>query len=65
MFTLEYRRKAEDIFLEEKTHYHFQVFHGVSHGFAVRGDMDEEMQRWAKEECARGFAGWFNRFRDL
>jgi dienelactone hydrolase len=37
-FGLESRRRAEDIMLAAKATYHFQVFSGVSHGFASRGD---------------------------
>ncbi|KDQ51147.1 hypothetical protein JAAARDRAFT_41412 [Jaapia argillacea MUCL 33604] len=56
------RRIAEDILVEKKATYHFQVFSGVSHGFAIRGDPNIENQRWAKEESARGIVGWFDRF---
>lgn len=37
-FPTESRRKAEDILVEVKTPYHIQVFGGVEHGFAVRGN---------------------------
>jgi dienelactone hydrolase len=37
-FDLEFRRRAEDILLATKATYHFQVFSGVSHGFASRGN---------------------------
>ncbi|KAG1742669.1 dienelactone hydrolase [Suillus paluster] len=56
------RRRAEDIMVARKCTYYFQVFSGVQHGFAVRGDPDVPTERWAKEESARGIVGWFDRF---
>lgn len=38
-FPIEARRRAEDILVEGKKVYHIQVFGGVEHGFAVRGDL--------------------------
>lgn len=61
-FPAESRHKAEEILVEKKASYHFQLFSGVSHGFAVRGDPDDENERWAKETSAWGIIGWFNRF---
>ncbi|TFK63056.1 alpha/beta-hydrolase [Pluteus cervinus] len=61
-FPAESRRRAEDLLIEAKAQYHIQVFAGVSHGFAVRGNPDNENERWAKEESARSIIGWFNRF---
>ncbi|KAF5339943.1 hypothetical protein D9758_016765 [Tetrapyrgos nigripes] len=61
-FPLESRRRAEDILVEVKAKYYVQVFSGVKHGFAVRGDPEVGDERWAKEESARGILVWFNRF---
>ena len=44
-FPLEARRRAEDILIRNKSSYYFQVFSGVSHGFAVRGDPNIPDQR--------------------
>lgn len=41
------RRKALDILQREKKKYHVQLFHGVAHGFAVRGDPADPYQRMA------------------
>ncbi|KAF7360779.1 hypothetical protein MVEN_00809900 [Mycena venus] len=49
-FPTEFRRRAEDILVEKKAQYHIQMFSGVEHGFAVRGDMEKPDTRWAKEE---------------
>jgi len=56
------RHLAEKILAENKRHYHFQLFSGVEHGFACRGDPKDENQRWAKEESANAILRWFERF---
>ncbi|KNZ77284.1 Protein AIM2 [Termitomyces sp. J132] len=61
-FPLESRRRAEDLLVEAKASYHISVFSGVSHGFAVRCDLEIENERWAKEEAARQTVDWFTRF---
>ncbi|KAJ6510712.1 Alpha/Beta hydrolase protein [Mycena sanguinolenta] len=61
-FPTDLRRRAEDILVENKAQYQIQVFSGVQHGFAVRGDPQNPDARWAKEESARGIIGWFTRF---
>lgn len=37
-FQIEARRRAEDMLVEQKATYTIQVFGGVKHGFALRGD---------------------------
>lgn len=44
-FPLTARRRAEDILVAAKSTYHIQVFSGVAHGFAVRGDPNIETER--------------------
>ncbi|EJU04036.1 Pkinase-domain-containing protein [Dacryopinax primogenitus] len=61
-FPPESRHKAEAILAEGKKIYHFQLFSGVSHGFAIKGDMNNENERWAKEQSAWGIISWFDRF---
>ncbi|KAI8946142.1 hypothetical protein F4801DRAFT_593576 [Xylaria longipes] len=39
------RRRAIDILQEEKKVYHLQLFSGVEHGFALRGNPDDPYQR--------------------
>ena len=39
------RRRAEDIMVSRKCTYYFQVFSGVKHGFAVRGNPDVADER--------------------
>ncbi|EMD32541.1 hypothetical protein CERSUDRAFT_161458 [Gelatoporia subvermispora B] len=59
-FPLEARRKAEDILLEVKAPYHIQVFGGVEHGFAIRGNDKDQAAKWAKEQSAEAIISWFN-----
>ncbi|KAI0829107.1 alpha/beta-hydrolase [Trametes gibbosa] len=61
-FPLAARRRAEDILVERRATYFIQVFSGVSHGFALRGNMAVPVERWANEESARGVLDWFNHF---
>ncbi|PPJ51011.1 hypothetical protein CBER1_07813 [Cercospora berteroae] len=59
-FPKEFRRRAVDILDEKKARYQVQVFQGVSHGFALRGDMDDKWQRYAKEASFQGILDWFD-----
>jgi len=61
-FPAELRHKAEAIVQANKMNYHFQLFSGVAHGFAIRGDPNNENERWAKEQSAWGITGWFDRW---
>jgi len=61
-FPAESRHKTEKILVDNKQTYHFQLFSGVAHGFALRGNMDVENERWAKEQSARSIGDWFDRF---
>ncbi|KIK53710.1 hypothetical protein GYMLUDRAFT_49245 [Collybiopsis luxurians FD-317 M1] len=63
-FPLPNRRIAEDILIERKRQYYFQVFSGVEHGFAARGDPAIPDARWGREQSAQGIAAWFHRFLD-
>ena len=40
-FPLESRRRAEDILAQRKSQYHIQVFSGVSHAFASKGNLQD------------------------
>jgi len=61
-FPPESRHITEKILAENKQIYHFQLFSGVAHGFALRGNPDVENERWAKEHSAKSIADWFDRF---
>ncbi|KAF8959819.1 dienelactone hydrolase family-domain-containing protein [Flammula alnicola] len=61
-FPTEARHRAENILAEIKATYHVQVYSGVSHGFATRGDISVENIRWAREQSAQNTINWFKRF---
>jgi len=44
-FDVPSRRKALDILQKEKKVFHYQLFSGVEHGFALRGDPEDRYQR--------------------
>ncbi|KAI1350772.1 hypothetical protein F5Y01DRAFT_325838 [Xylaria sp. FL0043] len=44
-FDVPSRRRALDILQEEKKVYHYQLFAGVEHGFALRGDPNDPYQQ--------------------
>ncbi len=44
-FNAEARRKALYILQRDQKQYHLQLFYGVSHGFAVKGDPNDPYQR--------------------
>jgi dienelactone hydrolase len=43
-FSLESRRKAEDILAKAKAQYSIRIFAGVAHGFASKADLSDENQ---------------------
>lgn len=62
LFTAEARRRAEDILAENGIKFHVQVFSGMEHGFAAKGDVSNPDVKWAKEESARGVVSWFDKY---
>lgn len=56
-FPLSSRRRAEDILVHTKSSYYFQVFSGVAHGFAVRGNPEVPDERECLLISLR--QGWF------
>ncbi|KZT05412.1 uncharacterized protein LAESUDRAFT_702246 [Laetiporus sulphureus 93-53] len=61
-FSLEKRRRAEDILLEIKAAYHIQVFCGVKHGFATQGNVNDPVAKWAKERSTETVMSWLDLF---
>lgn len=60
IFPAEKRHKSEEILIEQKVPYQINLFSGVSHGFAVRGDLKVPQQKWAKEQAFEQAVKWFN-----
>lgn len=59
-FPTESRNQAVDMMNEDSKRYNVQLFSGVEHGFALRGDPSKPYERWVKEESLRAIVGWFD-----
>jgi len=59
-FTTEGRREALDILRAGKKKYQLQLFTGVEHGFALRGNMEDPHERYVKEQSLKGIVDWFD-----
>jgi dienelactone hydrolase len=62
IFTRELRHQSEDILVKTQQPYQINLFSGVSHGFAVRGDLTVPQNRFAKEQAFLQALAWFDRF---
>lgn len=61
IFPKEKRRESEDILEGMKIPWQTSLYSGTSHGFAVRGDVKDPDQKFAKEAAFVQFLGWFDR----
>ncbi|KAF2098436.1 alpha/beta-hydrolase [Rhizodiscina lignyota] len=59
-FPTEFRNRAIDILNAEHKRYYLQVFQGVEHGFALRGDPNDPYERYTKEKSLSGIVEWFD-----
>ncbi|KAL4760984.1 uncharacterized protein BDW70DRAFT_150413 [Aspergillus foveolatus] len=59
-FVQESRRTALQILQAGKKTYHLQLFSGVEHGFALRGNMDNAYECYVKEQSLQGIVQWFD-----
>ncbi|KAK3675168.1 hypothetical protein LTR78_005102 [Recurvomyces mirabilis] len=57
-FPNEYRNRAVDILQAGKKPFQVQLFQGVEHGFALRGDPNNPYERYVKEQSLKGIAEW-------
>ncbi|CCH41404.1 Carboxymethylenebutenolidase [Wickerhamomyces ciferrii] len=62
MFTDDLRKQTESKLKEIKARYQIDLFSGVSHGFSVRGDVSDEVVKYAKEKTLYDQLYWFNTF---
>lgn len=60
IFTTEQRHRSEIILMGTKQPYQINLFSGVQHGFSVRGNMSNRVERFAKEEAFLQAVTWFN-----
>lgn len=62
LFNAQARAAAEAVLLGTGQKYQVDLYSGTQHGFAVRANVSDESQRWAKEEAFLQAVRWFDRF---
>ncbi|KPM43303.1 hypothetical protein AK830_g3289 [Neonectria ditissima] len=60
IFPLEKRIESEKILGKSSLPWQINLFSGVEHGFAVRGDVSSPVQRFAKEQAFFQAVAWFD-----
>jgi dienelactone hydrolase len=56
------RRETEDILEKLKVPYQLNLFSDVEHGFAVRCDISQKRQKFAKEQAFFQAVAWFDEY---
>ncbi|KAJ5346577.1 hypothetical protein N7541_009059 [Penicillium brevicompactum] len=64
VFTTAKRHESEQILDQLDVPYQINLFSEVEHGFAVRCNLDEPLQRFAKEQAFSQAVSWFKMFLD-
>lgn len=62
IFTVELRRKVEEILQNKKLPYQVTLYGGVEHGFAVRTDLTIHVKKFAKESAYFQAVRWFDEY---
>ncbi|KAJ5086917.1 hypothetical protein NUU61_008224 [Penicillium alfredii] len=62
IFTTQLRHESEDTLIKTGQPWQINLFGGVKHGFAVRGDLNDNKQKFAKEQAFYQAVLWFNQF---
>ncbi|KAJ5905168.1 uncharacterized protein N7473_002084 [Penicillium subrubescens] len=62
IFTTKLRHESEDTLIKAGHPWQINLFSGVTHGFAVRGDLNVKIQKWAKEQAFVQAVAWFNQY---
>ena len=62
IFSVELRQKSEEILRKIKVPYQINLFSGVEHGFAIRCDLSDPIQKFAKEQAFLQAVAWFDQF---
>ncbi|CAG8025673.1 unnamed protein product [Penicillium olsonii] len=60
IFTTQLRHESEETLIKTAEPWQINLFSGVSHGFAVRADLSDPKQKWAKEQAFCQAIAWFN-----
>jgi dienelactone hydrolase len=56
------RHQSEARLKEIGATYQINLFSGVEHGFAVRGDMSKPWEKWCKDKAFEQAIAWFKLF---
>jgi dienelactone hydrolase len=62
VFTTEKRRESEEILNQLDVPFQINLISDVEHGFAVRCDMSESRQKFAKEQAFSQAVAWFDQY---
>ena len=62
IFPSEKRHKSEEILIKTGQPWQINLFSGTSHGFAVRGDIDDRKIKYAKEQAFLQAVDWFDEY---
>jgi len=62
IFPPEKRHQTEEILKDIKLPYQINLYSGVEHGFAVRGDIKNQVERYAKENAFLQALQWFDEY---
>lgn len=62
IFPPEKRHRSEEILKKGGHPYQINLFSGVEHGFAVRGDVAVKAQKFGKEQAFQQAVTWFNEY---
>jgi dienelactone hydrolase len=60
LFGKDARHQAEDLLAKSKIPYQMSLYAGTEHGFAVRANISDKLQRYAKEEAYLQAVRWFD-----
>ncbi|KAH0613838.1 uncharacterized protein H6S33_005724 [Morchella sextelata] len=62
IFTTELRHQSEAKLIEIGATFQINLYGGVEHGFAARGDMKNPIHKFAKEQAFMQAVAWFNEY---
>lgn len=62
VYTPELRHESEGVLIKTGQPWQINLYSGVSHGFAVRCDLSDSKQKWAKEQAFSQAVSWFNQY---
>lgn len=60
IFPTDMRYKSEEILIKTGLPFQINLFSGVVHGFAVRGDPNVKVEKFAKEQAFYQAIAWFD-----